>query len=423
MNTNNENPNVKNELSAQKRAESKTARKYRSPFPQDQLPQAVSVNIDWLSFMCECLLNEPEKDQPPTFLDHMVVELSSKPGIQLFKYSWNVYRGGEKVAMVHTHTRQEKIIKPGTAKVEISNNVLYSNEVLEVIDDVMNACKMTVIKNLTRIDISIDGVSHIHKFLNQYIRQPKTRAIPELQTIGKSEREQRIKMKGKAALHAKMFNKKSGMFDAFKIGASRKCVVLYNKTSELERSHKEYIREAWERAGLDVTKDVWRCEVRLSSEAIKDIDGGFDLKRMYDPNYLLQVFKTQCNNFFEFVDMEGQTNVTCGRIIDLLQFEKLKVPLLARVPRAVIDGAYKAKMAIHNGIKDVLHNLHSVKQRIDFVNQEISYNVQAALTHVADNINRYNLRRWYEKKLPVWNLLYSPPFTGNNSDSMSLAMV
>jgi hypothetical protein len=378
------------------RTASKTVRKFTQLFPENDLPQSVSVSLDWLAFTTECLLPAPVPDQKPIWLNDTTVLEYLKRGTQVYNYSYCVYIHGEPVANVHTHSKNEKIIKPGSAKLEILNHVLYSGNVLETLHDVMEACKMPVIKNVSRLDICIDGANHVHKFLNSYVRQHGNRSRPTLKTLGRWDKENRVRHKGKASIDCKRFDKSNGMFKNFKIGSTRKSFTLYNKTTELQRSHKQYIRDVWSRAGIDQTGDVWRCELRLTSQSVKEIKD-FDLKKINDPNYLLQIFKTQCKNFFEFVLIENDENVSRARVIDLFQFEKLKVPLLEKIPRAIVRGAYKAQMAIHNAYKNILLGYHKTKESID-----------AALLHISDNLQLYNLDHWYEKKKPAWIEVYQP---------------
>lgn len=393
----------KNSNSGVQRAASKTARKFKSYFAQDALPHCISVVLDWFSCMVFCNWPIPENAGQVQFVDDdIAVEYIGK-GTSLFNYSFKVYLWGEPVAMFHSGTKNEKIIPVGVAKLEIMNHVLYSGEFLDVLARVMQACKMPDIKNISRIDIAIDGANHVHTFFNKYIDVVKRQGMARLQTLGAYNPLPNIHLKGKARVHAKMLNKRTGMFDNFQIGSSKKKFVLYNKTSELERSHKEYIRQVWEKSGIDTTVPVWRCELRLSSEAIREIKT-FDINQLQNPMYLLSVFKTQCENFVHFVDMEGQSNVTYATTIDLFQFEKLRIPILEKIPRAVVDGAYKAKMAIHNAVKQVIQ----IKDNINKSAKEL-LNVQAALQHVSDNINIYNLERWFRNKIEEWNNAYSIP--------------
>lgn len=378
------------------RTASKTVRNFTGKIGEETLPHSVSVSLDWLSMMCDCLMPEPLPEQPPIWLtDNIVLEYQRK-GTPVFNYSYIVYLEGEPVANVHTHTKNKKIIKEGTAKLEIQNHVLYSTSLLDVLDKVMLACKMPAIKNMSGLHIAIDGANHLHPFVNNYVRQSARRARPELKTLGHWGKENRVRMKGKANLDSKRFNRKTGMYDNFKIGSSRKSLTIYNKTSELEHSHKSYIKAAWERAGIDMSGTVWRCEIRLTSQSIKEIKN-FDLKKLTDPNYLLQIFKTQCKNFFEFALMENDENISRARVIDLFQFEKLKVPLLSKIPRAIVRGAYKAQMAVHNAYANILLGFHKTKDSID-----------AAITHISDNVELYDLQDWYVRKKVDWIAAYQP---------------
>jgi hypothetical protein len=379
------------------RTASKTVRKFTGFFSADALPQAVSVSLDWLSMQCECLLPEPAENQGPVWLtDNVVLEYLQR-GTPVYKHSYTVYLDGESVANVHTHGRNDKIIKPGTAKLEILNHVFQSSTLHDVIDQVQTACKMPVVKNYSEIHIALDGANHVHEFLNNYIRQKKNPKIaPDLMSLGSWSQQNRVRMKGKANVDCKRFNRATGDFDNFKVGTGKKYLTVYNKTSELLKSHKSYIKDMWDRAGLDTAngRTIWRCELRMKSGAIKEIKD-FDIKKVNDPNYLLQIFRTQLENFFHFVLIEGDGNVTRARNIDLFQFFKLKVPMLDKIPRAIVRGAYKAQMAIHNAYANVrLKMLKTYDQ------------VNAALQHITDNVQLYNLDDWYQRKKLDWDCKY-----------------
>ena len=382
---------AKNDVSGRS---SKTVRKFTGKIGGDSIPHAVSVSLDWLSFMVECWLPEPVPDQAPIFLTPDLVIKDMNRATPMFNHTWEVYYMAEPVATVLTHPRNEKIIKPGTAKVEILNHVLYSSTLNEVLSQILTNCKMGEIKNYSGLHIAIDGVNYLHRFVNDWQRQKKHRAMPELYTLGRWDKESRVKLKGKANVDMKRFNRATGDFDNMRIGSSKKYVTIYNKTSELKKSHKQYIKETWDRAGIDTSGTVWRCELRLTSGPIKEIKN-FDLSKINDPNYLLQIFKTQCKNFFEFVLIENDCNVSRARIIDLFQFEKLKVPLLEKIPRAIVKGAYKAQMAIHNIVANINTGVIRAKASVD-----------SALQHMTDLCDIYNLWEWRERKIEAWKEEY-----------------
>ena len=369
--------------------QSKTVRKFTRFFGEDSLPECVSINLDWLSFQGICTMPEPEPEQPPAWVTKdMVLEYENR-GIAAYKHSYKVFLQGEQIANLHTHGRNEKIIKPGTVKVEICNPVLYSSTVNEVIPAILDAFNMQM-KNISRLDIAIDGTKHIHKLVNMYNFQNRDRSgmpLRECEGIPDALRWDKgckIRLKGRANFDPKRLNRETGLMDSFKIGAGHKYISIYEKTQELKKSCKNYISDAWAKAEIDTSGEVWRCELRMDSQAVKEIKD-FDLKRISDPYYLLQIFKTQCKNFFEFVINEGDANVSRMRSIDLFQFEKLRIPLLEKIPRAIVRGAFKAKMAIHHVFQCVLLNYYQDKEA-----------VMNALKNAADTVEIYKLHKWQQ---------------------------
>ncbi len=414
MRTNSEISNVKNEYAHVCGRSSKTVRKFTTFFGCDDLPDSVSVSLDWSSFMVEYLAPEPDKEKPVTWFGDSIALEALFTGTPIFKHSYKIYQDGEHVASLHSHPKNEKIMQPGTAKLEMANQVHYCSDYFPIITEVCKALNITYVKNFSRMDIAIDGVEHVHRFLNQYAVSHK--GGRELARRGRY-----VKMLGKARFNAGMKDKKTGIFNHFKIGAGHKQIVVYNKTKELERSHKEYIRDAWTKAGIDQSKDVWRVELRMTSQALKclngkpvassellDINGkaiatddrwqnGIELSMLADPNYLLALFRTSIKNFFEFVVVEGDSNVTRARVVDLFQFFKLKVPLLSKVKRAVVNGAYKAKMAIHMAFKNICSGIYKEIEEQDL-----------AINFIDHTVKLYNLNRFFEKKKPDWIAAYVP---------------
>ena len=394
--------NVRPEMRV-RRAASKTDRKFTGEISRITLPYAVAVVLDWLSFSAFSLYPAPVEGQDARAIgDDWVIEYQ-KRGTPVYLYSHKVYYGGEHVANIHTHSRNQAIISEGVIQVEIANHVLYSTGLKEMRQMIMDVTECTAVKNYSRIDIAIDGANHVHDFLNEYVRQKGHRPDPItgaqdafVMPGARWDKSNRVRMKGKANLDAKRFNRKTGNYDAFHIGSKRKKFTLYNKTSELERSHKEYIREAWQHVGLDITKTIWRCELRMMSGTIKTL-AEFDIDRVGDPNYLLQIFRTQIENFFHFVFIKKDSNVTRAKVIDLFQFEKLRVPFLEKIPRAIVRGAYKAKMAIHNAFANVCTGVVKEKE-----------NMETAIQSIADNITLYNLHRWYDNHKLKWLEMYVP---------------
>lgn len=57
----------------------------------------------------------------------------------------------------------------------------------------------------------------------------------------------------------------------WRIGKGNIMARLYNKTLEIEKSKKDYLKELWEKAGWDLTSDVWRLEFQFRRHFFTEI--------------------------------------------------------------------------------------------------------------------------------------------------------
>lgn len=84
-------------------------------------------------------------------------------------------------------------------------------------------------------------------------------------------------------------------------------VQLYNKTRELQQvKYKHHIAQSWQSAGLDLSRDVWRLEIRVTSEGLnlETIENALRHK-MSLSDLLLQeqietIFNDYANKYFRF---------------------------------------------------------------------------------------------------------------------------
>lgn len=341
---------------------------------------AISVALDWFSVMIHLVIAEPEPDIITYTFENDIILLYLEHGTPVFKHSYTVLRGGEPVANLHTHCRNEKTIGAGVAKLEIHNHLLYSTEWATIYLQILAALGASF-RNVNRLDIAIDGVNWLHPFMNEFVKQ---------RVKGKC-----IELKGKAHLSSKILRKKTMTYQNFTVGGSDspKRITIYNKSSELERSNKQYIRTMWERAEMDTTNDVWRIELRMNSEGVKLIKN-LDIGKLRSPKYLLSIFRTQTKNFFDFTYKTKDKKVTRHRPVDILCFNILKVRPLETTKRAKVDGRYKVKLGIHNAVKDLLNGTTA------------DDDVQTMLRFIRVNTETYHLGRYITNKLPEWEKDY-----------------
>lgn len=339
----------------------------------------VCVLLDWFSVMIYTGFSEPIEGQKVYKLNDVVALNYTETSAGMFKYKYEVYWYGDHVANLLCGTKG-KLISDGVAKLEMLNYMLYSFEWKNAYKDILQSLNAQL-KNFTRLDIAIDGVNWMLPFLNDYVKQSNETKI--------------VNLKGKAYMNSKILNQKTMEYRSFLVGAGKspKKITIYNKTSELERSNKKYIESVWRKAGIDIDKDVCRVELRLNSEGVKAIRN-FDIERLDDPKYLLSIFRTQASNFFEFTVKGGDSNHTRQKVVDILAFDELKIPMLEKEKRSVNDGRYKSKMSMHCHVKDILKNRYDNKQ------------LESVLDVIDSDMMTYNLRDYYSKKLPEWIQTY-----------------
>lgn len=379
MNTNVSNFNSFGHVKGALRAASKTALNFTGEKAEDTLPACISINLDWFHYSGECLQPEPVENQDIYWVSDTMALEYKRQGTPNYKHSYTVILEGEPVANLHTHARDNKKMKVNRAKVELMNHVLYTTEWLNIYDQI-NEHVCVIPDTPGRMDIALDGVNHLNQFLNCYFKQ--------------GQHNQTIHKLGKAKGHPGVMGA-SMLFEYFRIGSAQKVISVYNKTKEIDqKSNKQYIRQVWESCGLDMKTDNFRCELRLKGEAIKEIKD-FDVRKLTNPVYLLEIFKTQIENFFEFIILQGDKNVSRCKKIDLFNFKNMRITALDKVKRTVQRGCYKAKLAIHNGIANIL--LHHTRG---------TEKIAAAMNHIQDQLEIYQLHRFYETKLPDWIATY-----------------
>lgn len=121
------------------------------------------------------------------------------------------------------------------------------------------------------------------------------------------------------------------VFDSIRWGSrsSGVSVYLYNKTKELNDAHdKPWIREAWKKAELSSTLDVWRVEISITSQGLglKSLtDGMFHTLFIDDinkPEFVKEVFLTFASHYFKFF----RTDAKAKRKRDLKEVQLLPNP-------------------------------------------------------------------------------------------------
>lgn len=267
------------------------------------------INVDWFQPMIVGqLVHYGHPLEAYTYDAGRVVLQKAKQGTKHFKYKYDVSVKGKAFARVFCEPRNPEILNPNFIQVELLNNVLYEDWVPDF-QYFLKIMEWDVV-NVSRLDVALDGQGFfdIYRQLEQ----------------GK------IYKKGKASYQPRYEGNHRLTGYRFGSGASNKMIRCYCKTDELESSNKLYIREVWDKAGLDQVKPVQRLELVLRNDAIKKIEN-FDWTRLNDPTYLAGILRVSFKNFFDFTEVSDDTNSSRWKTVEFIDWDSIGCAFLRRL--------------------------------------------------------------------------------------------
>lgn len=296
-------------------------------------------------------------------------------GSQNFKYGYELWRLGRKFATVFCCPRSPEIIKPDLISVKMENNCLYEVGVIMELKVIFEALQWKV-RNITRLDIAVDGVDAIQ--------------------IGERWLAKQVGKKGKATVTT--FFDSSGDLEGYDVGkrSSEKWGTAYIKSKEIEKSNKYYIKDFWKRSGMD-SDYVERVELKLRNEEIKKIKD-FNWELLDDFEYLASVLRTACKNFFEFYEKGTDTNVSRCEIVQWCDWDYLGGEKLDKLSTAETSELYRMKLTAKSLY--FLWKCTGSQYYVDIA-QEIVINI--------------NCMEWYIKRLERWDKQFEY-MSGDNRD-------
>lgn len=249
------------------------------------------ISLDWLSFSYKLALTYEELAQKSiewTPIDNYSFEFLS--GTKIFEQRLIVrdLKGVKKMTILFTP--KSSIIDPTLCLVELANSTLYSDEWKSLFLSVqkMHAGNYNA---PSRIDIACDfdtigqEVAELFNSEEIYVQRKKEgSSFFDFKEIG-----------GRVCRSIRQFS--------FGSKTSKLKWKLYNKSLELQESHKNYIAKSWRDNHLDQTRDIWRLEVsmvRCSSFEILDTyeNNLISLSCLVNGESYLRLFPyLYCNNF------------------------------------------------------------------------------------------------------------------------------
>jgi len=283
-----------------------------------------TCNLDWFEqILIGSIPNHRPDREEYRFNNDRIALVKRRKGSKHFKHSYNVIYDGRLFAKIQTHPRHTEIMPEHYIQFQMQNNVLYEVGWLEDVRELYSYFNWEV-KNTTRIDPALDGYGFMEIF-GRYNRE-------EIEKVGKA-----------SFTCYKAGNRETTGYD---IGrkASHKMIGCYPKEKELEKSNKYYIKEFWDNTSLDRSKPIERLEVRLRNEALKLIKD-FDWTRLDDFEYLASLMRTAMTNYCEFVELDGDSNLSRRERIEFIDWDSVGGSLLDSCSTKETTEIYRLKLS------------------------------------------------------------------------------
>ncbi len=367
----------------------------------------IIVVLDWLSVLFnipENIIPEPETESENfSFEAGELTLIYTGHGQQHYKYIWHIHYQGEHLGQLLSHTRNEKFVRKGTVKVEFRNHLFYSSQLWPFYNYLVSALSLSY-KNISRVDIAIDGMNYLLNFMNLYVKQ--------------EAESKAVEFKGKPRINSKVLHKPSMLYQNFMIGTpgAGKTITIYNKSLDIVNTRKEYIQEYWkangilknslpipsqkdklgkdiERTYLEGYENIFRFEIRLKGDKIKEIEN-FDLSLLKTPDGLISIVKLMTRQYFDAFFVDNPNTARCTPI-DLIPFENFNLIPLEKVELKERGDIYKTRLSIHKNVKQLY-------------TQHITPDNASAREMILFDINLYDLQKWFKRKyLNEWQPAYS----------------
>lgn len=375
--------------------------------------EPVCIVLDWLNLYYTQTEHFPVKiheDVSFKITDDCYLLAVDKPTLHFNSQLQLIYHG-EVCAHLLLNSKSEKFFKKDVVKVEIKNHALYSGVWIEVLEILENFGLRY--KAAGRIDIAIDGLNSMHNMMNIYAKQGKVETCLVLKNCSTT----------RARFSAKIKDPVTSDYENLTVGSTggTKMITIYNKSLEIVKSGKKYIQEYWLRNGviqemqdlekqaaevkriekggyeafnLKGCKNIYRFEIRLKSECIKEIKD-FSIENLKTASGLASIVKLHCKRFFELTLNDNSKADRCTPV-DIIPFKRLRAVPLKKISRVENDGVYRAKLSIHGAVQDIYRaKIHPDK-------------VKYYIEHVFDLMERYKLSFYVDKKMEEWGRRYGP---------------
>lgn len=229
-----------------------------------------------------------------------------KIGTTHFQHCYTVVLKGQEFGHILCKPRAENILAPDFIQFQAKNHALYTIDYLNDFTTMREGLGWNW-RNPIRVDIALDGVN----------------ALAPLKMVV----QERLDLTGSHTF-CNYYNK-SHKLTGFDIGSreSNKWLTCYDKTKELERSNKTYIKKFWQKSKLMQLGNVERLELKLRKKALLEIEH-FDYRHLGSFENLASIMRTQLKKMYEFTNPLEDSNVSRRTKFDFISWDDIGGELL-----------------------------------------------------------------------------------------------
>ena len=335
-----------------------------------------TLSLDWLSFWC----------QAQVFNSWEPFQIEFKPyGTSVFSSVADLVLDNE-VCFTLAFNPRSKLFDEHTMQVKVNNRRLYTGQWLRDWALLQEVVRFHEIK-INRLDLAAD----FNTFKNGLTAKRLINLFLTCDFIKTG--------RGKFYVIGEQKKYIDAQYLRFGKGDSDVSAYLYNKSKELDQvKDKPYIRAAWTGAGLDTSKDIWRLEFSLKSQALKiyQTNTGEAMNVTSDlitnRKFLLDLYLSMQSKYFSFQLKENQKNKSRWKRVDLFGTE-FEVYDIVRCPDNS-DSSVRNKIFLKN-LMLLDKEMRTLKQSYKFVLEELAedyareFNIQHKLAQFRQNNSHF----------------------------------
>lgn len=286
------------------------------------------LNVDLLEFVgrTEIHLNNLFTNGIYKFSNGLILKKIKNNGKlrHFYEHLFEISYKNNKIGFLHTKTLALSFSNGFNTLVRINNNIFYTEDIGFVNKLIVEALELTKTK-ISRLDIAydtdIDVLTKFKKFYND--TSMHFRYVDKI-NVGAS---------GNLDKQIPIGSLKSGV----------KSILIYNKTKELIKSHKEYIRNTHNKV-FD-KNIIYRVELRIYSKTLEIEE--IDIYKLEDKTYLEMLFNTYYTDLITFTDKES------NNIIEYIHLNNTSQKLQRAVKNKIKCGGKQVKTVINFLDKEV----------------------------------------------------------------------